>query len=87
MEVYVTLLRRLDKKEALKFAKAVFKHVIDAPSENAFKAAEFRRWMAGEKKDCSTVDAWGYSAAKAFSIKFLTGDPAFKNVENVEFVR
>jgi hypothetical protein len=43
--------------------------------------------MAAQKLNYSYIDAWGYCAAEALGIRFLTGDPVFKGLENVEFVR
>jgi len=37
-------------------------------------------------KKASYVDALGYVLAKRCRARFLTGDPAFKGVEDVEFV-
>jgi predicted nucleic acid-binding protein len=40
-----------------------------------------------KKEHLSYVDCIGYSLAKEFGIRFLTGDQKFKNKENVEFVK
>ena len=87
VEVYWALLRRMDPDEALAFSSALLSRVVDVPPEAALRAAEFRRRMALEKKHCSHIDAWGYCAAQALGLRFLTGDPVFKGLDNVEFVR
>ena len=87
LEVCSVLLRRIDKDEALEFSQAMLSRVVDVRPEVALMAAELRRKMAQEKRQCSLIDAWGYAAAVAHGLKFLTGDPAFKGLENVEFVR
>jgi len=87
LEIYGNLLRRYGREEALGFASPVLPMVVDVPPETALPAAEFRLRMSKEGRPCSHIDAWGWAAAKALGRKFLTGDPAFKGVDNVEFVR
>lgn len=38
-------------------------------------------------RDLSIPDAVGYTVAKKYNVKFLTGDKDFEVMENVEFVR
>ena len=40
-----------------------------------------------KNKQLSIPDAIGYIIANRLNIKFLTGDEAFRNIENVEFVK
>lgn len=40
-----------------------------------------------KKKDLSIPDAMGYTVAKRFGVKFLTGDEDFREMVNVEFVK
>lgn len=40
-----------------------------------------------KKKDLSIPDAIGYTIAKNYGVRFLTGDNDFKDMENVEFVK
>ena len=87
LEIYGTLLRRYGRDEALAFVRPILSMTVEVPAETAITAAEFRLRMSGEKRPCSHIDAWGWAAAKALGRKFLTGDSAFKGVENVEFVR
>ena len=87
LEVYATLLRRIDRGEARSHALALLQLVHEIPSEVAMAAGEFRQAMRDRQRDCSYVDAWGYASAQALGMRFLTGDPAFKGLENVEFVR
>lgn len=87
LEVYSTLLRRLDRTEAKELAGGIASMVVPVPAEVAFSAGEFRQVMRSQKRDCSYIDAWGYAAAQHLGIPFLTGDPAFRQVEGVEFVR
>jgi predicted nucleic acid-binding protein len=87
LEVYATLLRRIERDEARSHALALIRLVRDIPSEVAIAAGEFRQAMRERHQHCSYVDAWGYASAQALGARFLTGDPAFKGLENVEFVR
>lgn len=86
-EVYAILLQRIAREEATSFARSMLSYVAGIPPEVALEAAVFKRRMAGEKRECSHIDAWGYAAAVALKRKFLTGDSAFKRLTNVEFVR
>jgi predicted nucleic acid-binding protein len=87
LEVYSTLLRRLDRTEAKELAGGIVSMVVPVPVEVAFSAGEFRQVMRSRKRDCSYIDAWGYAAAQLLGVPFLTGDPAFRQIEGVEFVR
>ena len=52
-------------------------------------------WIPRSKMGCRTrrkvslsyADGLGYEVAQRMEIKFLTGDEAFKGLENVEFVK
>ncbi|MGC2290115.1 MAG: PIN domain-containing protein [Thermoplasmata archaeon] len=87
LEVYATLLRRIERVDARSHALALIRYVSEVPPESAVVAAEFRHFMKDRHRDCSYIDAWGYAAASSLGARFLTGDPAFKGLENVEFVR
>ena len=87
LEVYSTILRRLDPTEARRVAVSLLGYVAELPPELALAAGAFRHRMRALKRDCSYVDAWGYSAAEHLQVPFLTGDPAFKGLDRVEFVR
>ncbi len=87
LEVYATLLRRLDPAECRELTAGIVSMVVTVPPEVAFVAAEFRHSMRARRRDCSYIDAWGYAAAQHLGVPFLTGDPSFRHVEGVEFVR
>lgn len=87
VEVYSALLRRLPREEAEGDARACLARVVEVPSTAALRAAEFRVEMHDRKRNCSHVDAWGYAAAEVLGRKFLTGDEAFRGLDNVEFVK
>lgn len=87
LELYATLLRRLDTAEAREKCAAFLPLAVPVPAEIALTAGDFRHRMRSMKKDCSYIDAWGYAAARHLGIPFLTGDPAFRGIAHVEFVR
>lgn len=87
LEVYTVMLNRLPREDALRYARACFQHAVDVPNDVAFDASEFKRKMLANRKNCSSVDAWGYAAARRLGYPFLTGDRPFKGVPGVEFVR
>ena len=87
LEVYATLLRRLDRAESRELVNGILSMVVSIPPEVAFKAGEFRHAMRSQKHDCSYIDAWGYATAQHLGVPFLTGDPAFRHLDGVEFVR
>jgi len=87
VEVCGALLRRMPPDDAIAFSSSILSTVVDVPTEVAIAAAQFRRKMASEGHKCSHIDAWSYCAASALGLRFLTGDPVFKGLENVEFVR
>ena len=49
------------------------------------EASAFR--LVHKKANVSFIDALGYAIARRRGAKFLTGDQAFKDLPNVEFVR
>ena len=87
LEVYATLLRRLDGAVAKEVCSGLLPLAIPVPAEVALAAGEFRHRMRSMKRDCSCIDAWGYAAARRLGVPFLTGDPSFRGVDHVEFVR
>lgn len=87
LEVYATLLRRVSGPEAREIGSALLPLVVPVAPEVALVAGEFRHRMRSTKRDCSYIDAWSYAAAADLGIPFLTGDPAFRGLKNVEFVR
>jgi predicted nucleic acid-binding protein len=87
LEVYSTLLRRIPEEEARRIATALIPLVTPVPPEVALRAGDFRQSMRSRRRDCSYLDAWGYASAIQLGVAFLTGDPAFRGIEHVSFVR
>ena len=94
VELHYSLLRvEVPPEEAERYSRATLRLAVEVPSEVAIAAARTRFAMnekfraAGSNMRISYVDAWGYEAAQALELPFLTGDPAFKGVRGVSFVR
>jgi len=55
--------------------------------EDVKEAMKVRLRLKAGKTHLSYADAMGYHLSKKLSAKFLTGDDAFENLPNVEFVK
>lgn len=60
---------------------------VDLQEADVFSGMKFRVRMKASGKEVSYVDALGYAMAERLGVPFLTGDTAFKEIRNVEFVR
>lgn len=83
-ELYFILLKNFGKEFAEKHFKMLLPLKIELKDEYIPKACEFK--LSLYKSNISYVDALGYIIALENGFKFLTGDVAFKNLANVEFV-
>ncbi|MBI2232813.1 MAG: PIN domain-containing protein [Candidatus Aenigmarchaeota archaeon] len=82
--IFVSLAEFGEEKAKLTFEK--FKDSEEAVSDEIlFKAMLFR--LKHKKKGFSYADCIGYVFAMENNMRFLTGDDAFKGMENVEFVK
>ena len=83
IELYYSILRDLGEHEA-KSAYYKFKNTaIGIFDEVIFEAMKLKL----KNKNLSYVDCIGYSLSIKNNLKFLTGDKAFRNMDNVEFVQ
>ncbi|MFH0713678.1 MAG: PIN domain-containing protein [Candidatus Micrarchaeota archaeon] len=88
MELYYQVLRDYDAKTARNQHKLLLPIVFKYSRETMQLAMELRLKLKQEKKlNVSYVDAIGYQIAIENNLKFVTGDQAFKDLENVEFVK
>ena len=94
LELHFALLReRVAIDEAERISRATLSLVVDVPPDVALGAARTRLAandrLARERQKArmSYIDAWGYEAARALGLPFLTGDPVFRTMAGVEFVR
>ena len=84
-EVYHSLLKNSGESKANEFIDSYNYVIADFDEEIIKEAAQLK--LKYKKSFLSMVDGIGYVFAKKYSIKFLTGDKEFENMENVEFVK
>ena len=87
MEIYYHLLRDYGEKVAEEYYDETIGYSIEFMDMDIKEAMKFRLKMKRKKKDLSYVDALGVAIANRMNIPFLTGDVAFEDVPNVEFVK
>ena len=85
IEAHFYYLKHYGQKEADKIYGIVKDIVTPVDDLILKKANEFK--LIHLKKRFSFADCIGYATALKFNAKFLTGDYAFKGLDNVEFVR
>lgn len=83
-ELVTALLREQSETRARQLVTSIDANFVDADMADLFDAADFRKEYA--RRRVSHIDALGYVLARRHSLKFLTGDKAFKGLENVEYV-
>ncbi|MBV9176149.1 MAG: hypothetical protein JO297_03850 [Nitrososphaeraceae archaeon] len=88
MEVYFRVLRIIGHNAAKDMLDSFSRYVVDFDLAAIEGAMNLRLRLKSKKHmDISYADALGYHISTKQNIKFLTGDVAFKDLENVEFVR
>jgi predicted nucleic acid-binding protein len=87
MEVYYAVLRDYGEDEAERAYSANAKYVVEFGDEDVKEAMKKKLLLQRKKTNLSYADALGYTVASRLKLKFLTGDPAFESLENVEFVK
>jgi len=88
MEVYYALLRDGGPRQKAREIVASFEPVlVDFSLAEILGAMDMRvRWPRGRAR-ISYVDAVSYHLAQRRRLQFLTGDPAFKGLPGVAFIR
>ena len=84
-ELYLKVLREDSLESSDAILKKYYPFVKDFDEEIIREATKLKIQL--NKRDVSMTDCIGYCFAKQLGIKFLTGDNAFKGMENVEFVK
>ncbi|MEK6886626.1 MAG: PIN domain-containing protein [Nanoarchaeota archaeon] len=85
MELHYGLLSKYGKDYADKYYDSLVQFTVEISDEIIKNANEFRNSF--KKRDLSYVDCIGYTLAQSLSIKFLTGDRQFEDMDHVEFVK
>ena len=84
-EFYGWILRKYDERTALFWTKKCEPYVVPVETAILVSAMNFRH--AHQKKNISFFDAVGYAFALEQGYAFVTSDGAFRNMQNVEFIR
>ena len=84
-ELYYFFLKKYDEKAADFFLEKFVKITVELPISTIAKAMIFKHHNA--KTKFSYIDCLGYTYALESKSLFLTGDRAFKGMENVEVIR
>ena len=82
-ELNYNLKKEKDKSVVDEYTDKYSKFIIEVSIDDIKNAMDFKTIH----KHLSIPDAIGYSIAKKYNVKFLTGDKDFEGMENVEFVR
>ncbi|MBI3052367.1 PIN domain-containing protein [Candidatus Woesearchaeota archaeon] len=83
-EVHFYYLKNFGQEEADAILRLVKPIVIEIDDRIITDANKLK--LVNLKKRLSFADCIGYATARKFGAKFVTGDYAFKGLENVEFV-
>lgn len=84
LELVSYLVRAGHRDRVREVVRALQPNEADADLDDLLAAVAFRHQHTGKR--ISYVDALGYVLASKNGLLFLTGDKAFKGLDNVEFV-
>ena len=89
IEFYNSLLVDFNEEVADRKFEVYVDNCVLVMDEDIKNGVKFRMQMRNKNKlyKPSFVDCIGYVIALRFAVKFLTGDNAFKDLDNVEFVK
>ncbi len=85
LEFHYSISREFGQKKADETIAKLKEMSITIDFKDIEAASKFR--FKNSKKELSYIDCLGYSMAINRSMKFVTGDKQFENLENVEFVK
>jgi len=85
MEVYYYLLREKDEQKAEFYYNFYLPSCVSIPDKIIKNAMKFKLKLKDKK--LSYADCIGYIFALELGLKFLTGDYAFKELADVEFIK
>lgn len=84
-ELYLKILRENNEENAEKVMNKYYPYIKDFDKNVVREAAKLKIQL--NKRNVSMTDCIGYCFARQLGIKFLTGDTAFENLTNVEFIK
>ncbi|MEA2089717.1 MAG: PIN domain-containing protein [Thermoproteota archaeon] len=87
MELYYALLSQHGEKAAEEVYSAAARFVYEFNDDDVKDAMKLRLNLKRNALNISYADALGYHLSLRLKVKFLTGDTAFKQLENVEYVK
>ncbi len=82
-ELNYILKKEMSKEKADKYVQEYEKYIAEVTIEDIKNAMDLKI----RDKQLSIPDVVGYTVAKRYNIKFLTGDQGFKDKMNVEFIK
>lgn len=82
-ELNYNLKKEMSKEMANEHTEKFSEFMVHVSIEDIKQAMDFKSLH----RNLSVPDAIGYTVAKKHSVKFLTGDGYFENMNNVEFVK
>lgn len=84
-EAYFVYLKKFGEREADEMYDTAREMIVPIDDSVIKEAMRFK--LANLKKRLSFADCIGYMTALKLKAKFITGDYAFKGLDNVEFVK
>lgn len=85
IEVHYVYMKNFGNEEADKIYEIAKRLVIPVDDSIIKEATRFK--LLNIKKRLSFADCIGYTTARKYSAKFISGDYMFKGLEDVEFIR
>lgn len=82
-ELNYNLKKDMPKKKADNYTEDYYNFIVEVNLEDLKNAMDLKT----KHRNLSIPDAIGYTIAKKYKVKFLTGDEDFKHFDNVEFVK
>lgn len=88
MEIYHNILKKKGEDDAESAFNEFADICVGITDDDLKQAVKFKASIknSNSKSNISYIDAIGYTLAKKYNVKFLTGDREFKGMDNVEFV-
>jgi len=86
MEMYYWALKEVEDYLAERYYESFAKYEVEISEQTLKNAMKTRIELQKKGLNLSYVDAIGYQYALDNGLRFVTSDPAFKNMKKVEFI-